>query len=430
MTASGPTHRSSDPVPGFDDVTDADLRARADLNWAIAPDGVLPAWVAEMDYAPCPAVVHAVDDAVRVGRFGYPSPAAAARLRWATAEFARDRYGWPLDPDLVVPTGDVMAGVMIAIETLCAPGPVVVPTPAYPPFLQAIPATGRRLVPVPLDPDADSGRARPGPDRGGAGRRRPHGAAVQPAQPVGPGLVTPDELAGLRDVVVRHGARVVSDEIHAPLSLPGGRHTPYASIEGTADHVTTVLSASKAFNLPGLKCAQLVAGTPADARALAGLPPVANHGLSPLGLEANVAAYAEGGPWLDTALAHLAGNRDLFAELLAEHLPLARIRRLEATYLAWVDLRAYAVPDDAGRRRPRARPGDGPRRQRLRARRGGPRAGQHRDVAATGSSSWSAGWARPSTRPPERTPRRRRPAAPGRPGRPGRCRGRPVRGRR
>ena len=101
-------------------------------------------------------------------------------------------------------------------------------------------------------------------------------------------------------MVVRHGARVVSDEIHAPLVLPGGRHTPYASIEGTAEHVTTLLSASKAFNVPGLKCAQIVAGTPADAQALAALPRVANHGLSPLGLEANVAAYEDTSPWLDT----------------------------------------------------------------------------------------------------------------------------------
>jgi cystathionine beta-lyase len=134
---------------------------------------------------------------------------------------------------------------------------------------------------------------------------------------------------------------VVSDEIHAPLVLPGATHTPYASVEGTAAHTTTLLSASKAYNLPGLKCAQMVAGTPAEARLLAGLPIVANHGLSPIGLEANVAAYERGGPWLDTALDHLAGNRDLFAGAVAEHLPLARTRRLDATYLAWVDLRGY-----------------------------------------------------------------------------------------
>jgi cystathionine beta-lyase len=134
---------------------------------------------------------------------------------------------------------------------------------------------------------------------------------------------------------------VVSDEVHGPLVLAGAVHTPYASLDGTADHVTTVLSASKAFNLPGLKCAQIVAGSTADAKVLSGLPLVRNHGTSPVGVEANVAAYLEGGTWLDAALEHLAGNRELFAEQLAERLPLARHRRLDATYLAWVDLRAY-----------------------------------------------------------------------------------------
>jgi cystathionine beta-lyase len=334
------------PVPGFDDVTEGDLRARADLNWAAAPDGVLPAWVAEMDYAPCPAVIDAVTAAVRVGRMGYPSRAAMGRLRTATAGFVGRRYGWELDPRLVIGTGDVMAGVMLALTTLCEDAPVVVPTPAYPPFLEAVPLTGRELVTVPLDPDAthavlDLERIESALS---AGARTV--LLCNPHNPWGRSW-TPAELAGLRDVVRRHGARVVSDEIHAPLVLTGARHTAYASLDGTADHVTTLVSASKAFNLAGLKCAQIVAGSLADARPLGGLPVVANHGVSPLGIEANIAAYDDGGPWLDTALAHLAGNRELFAELVAEQLPRARMRPLEATYLAWIDLRAYAVEEPA-----------------------------------------------------------------------------------
>jgi cysteine-S-conjugate beta-lyase len=330
--------------PGFDDVTEADLRARADLNWAVAPADVLPAWVAEMDYAPPPVVTHAVSEAVRVGRFGYPSPVAARRLRSATARFAAARYDWELDPGLVVPTGDVMAGVMLAFTTLCEDAPVIVPTPAYPPFLDAVPVTGRQLVPIPLDPDAHPATL----DLDAIDAAFAAGARTillcNPHNPWGRSW-SADELTALRDVVLRHGARVVSDEIHAPLVLPGHRHTPYATIEGAAEHVTTLLSASKAFNLPGLKCAQIVAGTRADLQRLRAVPPVANHGLSPVGLDATVAAYDEGGPWLDRALAHLDGNRALFAEILAERLPRARMRQLEATYLAWVDLRAYGVED-------------------------------------------------------------------------------------
>jgi cystathionine beta-lyase len=334
-------------LPGFDDVTDEQLRERADLNWALAPPDVLPAWVAEMDYATCPVVDEAVGDAVRVGRFGYPSPQATDRLREATVGFAGRRLGWTVDPSLVLATGDVMAGVLLALRALCEDAPVVVPTPAYPPFLDVVPLSGRRLVPLPLDPD--SARAELDLDRIDAALKAGARTVLlcNPHNPWGRSW-SAAELGGLRDVVLRHGARVLSDEIHAPLVLPGARHTPYGSLEGTAGHVTTVLSASKAFNLPGLKCAQIVAGSPADARALAALPPVANHGTSPLGVVANTAAYERGDSWLDLALGHLDGNRTLFAELVAEQLPLARLRRLEATYLAWVDLRAYGLDDPAG----------------------------------------------------------------------------------
>jgi cystathionine beta-lyase len=333
-------------LPGFDDVTDAQLRERADLNWALAPPDVLPAWVAEMDYAACPVVEQAVGEAVRVGRFGYPSPQAADRLRAATVAFAGRRFGWAVDPGLVLPTGDVMAGVLLALRTLCEDAPVVVPTPAYPPFLDVVPLSGRRLVPLPLDPDSE--RAELDLDRIDAALRAGARTVLlcNPHNPWGRSW-SAAELGGLRDVVLRHGARVISDEIHAPLVLAGASHTPYASLAGTSGHVTTVLSASKAFNLPGLKCAQLVAGSASDARVLSALPPMANHGTSPLGLVANTAAYERGDSWLDHALGHLDGNRALFAERLAEQLPLARMRPLEATYLAWVDLRAYGEEDPA-----------------------------------------------------------------------------------
>jgi cystathionine beta-lyase len=239
-----------------------------------------------------------------------------------------------------------MAGVLLTLTALCEPGPVAVLTPAYPPFLDVVPLSGRRLLPVRLDPDAE--RAELDLDAIDASLRAGARTVLlcNPHNPWGRSFDA-TELSGLRDIVLRHRARVVSDEIHAPLVLGGRRHTPYASIEGTADHVTTVLSASKAFNIPGLKCAQILAGNPADARTLASVSMVANHGLSPVGIEANIAAYDEGGPWLDTALAHLTGNAERFRSLVADRLPRARMRAMEATYLAWLDLRGYADPDPA-----------------------------------------------------------------------------------
>lgn len=147
--------------------------------------------------------------------------------------------------------------------------------------------------------------------------------------------------------MLAHGARVISDEIHAPLVLPGATHVPYLAVEGTADHGVAVLSASKAWNVPGLKCAQVVTGTDADAHALRSVPVVANHGVSTLGIAANLAAWSSGGPWLSALLQRLDANRTLLRDLVAEHLPGVRTRALEATYLAWLDARGYGYDDPA-----------------------------------------------------------------------------------
>jgi len=330
------------------DLSDEELRAAASVKWTYCPPDVLPAWVAEMDVRPCPAVLDAVRAAVDRGTFGYPAFDRDTGLREATTAFLRRRFGWAVDPGSVFSCGDVMAGVRLVLETLCADAPVVVPTPTYPPFLDVVPIAGRTVVQVPCT-IGDPGRG-PALDLDGIDAALAAGARTvllaQPHNPLGRAF-TAVELAGLRDVVVRHGARVVSDEIHAPLVLPGAVHTPYASIEGTADHVTTVVAASKAWNIPGLKCAQIVGGNAADLTALTGVAHVANHGTSPLGVVASVAAYTEGGAWLEGVLEHLAAQRDLFGALVATHLPLAVWRPMEATYLAWVDARAYRLPDPA-----------------------------------------------------------------------------------
>ena len=148
-------------------------------------------------------------------------------------------------------------------------------------------------------------------------------------------------------MVTAHGARVISDEIHAPLVLPGAEHVPYLSIPGTAGHAVAVVASSKAFNTAGLKCAQVVAGDDATRDRLVSAPLARNDSWSSLGVVAAVAAYTHGDPWLAALRTRLDRQRTLLGELLAEHLPLARMRPLEATYLAWLDLRAYG-PEPAG----------------------------------------------------------------------------------
>jgi cysteine-S-conjugate beta-lyase len=329
------------------DLTDDQLRARGGLKWGHPPADVLPAWVAEADVAPAPVVWRAVRRAVERGDFGYPGFDAETGLPEALADYTAKQWDWPVDPGRVVLTADLMSGIGLALKVLCENAPVVVPTPTYPPFLDAVPLAGRRLVPVPLDPDA----ARATLDLGRIEEALRAGARTvllcQPHNPWGR-VFTAKELTGLLAVVRAHGARVVSDEIHAGLVLPGARHLPFGSLPGAEAVTTTVLSASKAWNLPALKCAQIITGTDTDAQALKSLPMAANHGLSSLGIEASLAAYAEGQPWLDAWTARLQQVRDVFADTLAKRLPRARMRPLEATYLAWLDLRDYGFADPAG----------------------------------------------------------------------------------
>ena len=337
-------------APDFD-LTDAELRRTRSIKWTYPwtapghagghPGGhrdVLPAWVAEMDVRPCPPVAAALHEAVDRGVLGYPAPDGATGVPEATAAVLARRFGQVVDPARVVLAGDVMAAVRLVLETLCEPAPVVVPLPSYPPFLQVAPLTGRELRFVAtgtngggLDLDAlDAAFA--------AGARTL--LLSSPHNPTGR-VWSRAELEAVRDLAVGYGARVISDEVHALLTLPGARHTPYAELDGTADHVTTVTSASKAFNLPGVKCAQIVAGSDADLRALRAAPLVANHGLSPLGAVATVAAYTDGDAWLDALLGELQQRTHRFAAVLADRLPGLTWAPPQATYLAWLDLAPY-----------------------------------------------------------------------------------------
>src|SRR5690606_10384930 len=143
------------------------------------------------------------------------------------------------------------------------------------------------------------------------------------------------ELEQVAALAREHGVRIVADEIHAPLVLPGASFTPILSVVG-AENALAVTSASKAFNLAGLKAAVAYAG-PESAADLARMPEVVGHGASHLAVIAHVAALREGGAWLDALLGVLDANRVLLADVVRTHLPGAGYRVPEATYLGWID---------------------------------------------------------------------------------------------
>ena len=340
-TAGWPDDRS----PPIVDLTDEEARLRLPLKWGV-PDDVIPAWVAEMDYAVDPVVLEAVQRMLADGITGYPLFGWDPELAQSYAAWSARHFGWAPDPEAVHPVVDVTAGVRLAIDVFSGPGGVVFPTPGYNAQFGLATITGREEVR--LDVPASADRAEIDLDR--LDRLFADGAQTliltQPHNPWGR-VFTRAELEGIRDVVVRHGARVVSDEIHAPLVLPGAEHVSYLSIDGTHDHAVAVVAASKAFNTAGLRCAQVVVPSSADRQLLADQPMSRNDSHSPVGAVAARAAYDLGDPWLASLVERLDQQRALLGELLAAHLPEVRMRPLEATYLAWLDASAYGHDDAA-----------------------------------------------------------------------------------
>jgi cystathionine beta-lyase len=327
------------------DLTDEEARRALPLKWGTVPDDVIPAWVAEMDYAVDPVVMEAVQRGLASGVTGYPLEREPA-LGQAYAGWAARHFGWAPDPEAVHEVVDVTAGVRIALDVLSGPGGVIFPTPGYNAQHGLAGVTGREEVLMEVPPSVTRAEL----DLDLLDRLFADGARTllltQPHNPLGR-VFTLAELEGIRDVVVRHGARVVSDEIHAPLVLPGAEHVSYLSVEGTHDHAVAVVAASKAFNTAGLKCAQLVVPSAVDRARLADQPMSRNDSWSPLGVIAARAAYDHGDGWLASLVERLDQQRALLGDLLATHLPEVRMRPLEATYLAWLDASRYGHDDAA-----------------------------------------------------------------------------------
>jgi cystathionine beta-lyase len=331
----------------FDALTEDALRSAGSLKWTRYGEA-LGAFVAEMDFGTAPAVSRAVHDAVDAGALGYLPAAAAVGMAEACADWQRRRYGWALPPEWITPLADVTAGLQAAIEHFIPPGaPVVLPTPAYMPFLVVPRAMGRELIEVPMV--REDGRLTY--DLEALDRVLTPGALVVHVNPHNPTgrVFTESEQDALAEVVERRRARVFADEIHAPLVYPGAVHRPYASLSArTAAHTVTATSASKAFNIPGLKAAQLLLSDAADAAHWAEVGELTGHGASTPGVLAATAAYRDGEPWLAGILGYLDGNRRLLADLLAEHLPQVRYTPPEGTYLAWLDGRELGVEGALG----------------------------------------------------------------------------------
>jgi cystathionine beta-lyase len=319
------------------------LRQRKSFKWRTYPPDVLPAFVAEMDFDPAEEIKEAIVAALRAGDCGYPHP---GELGPVFAEFAADRLGWSPDPDLVFAVPDVMSGIAEVIQAVTAPGAgIVINPPVYAPFFFRLELLGRRVVEAPLA----SGPAGYDLDLAAldAALGEPGVAAYLLCNPHNPlGRVwTEDQLIQIADLCARHGVFVLVDEIHAPLVLPGARHVSFHTIDHPdARQAVVFTSASKGWNIPGLKCGIAIAGTAGTAEILLQRwdALLASH----LGVLATVAAFRDARPWLDAVTAQVDANAGLLGRLLEQYLPGIGYRRPQASFLAWLDCRQLGLGDD------------------------------------------------------------------------------------
>ena len=332
--------------PLFDDLSIADLRRRPGSKWRVDPD-VIPAWVADMDFPVAPVIADAIEHTVRRGDLGYPRWEDGHPLRAAFAGRMRDRYGWSVDVADVREHTDVVQAVQVLLHLGTAAGDAVaVHSPTYPPFHHSVPAMGRKRVDVPFlrTPAGWSANT-----EGLADAVAAHGCRalllVNPHNPTGR-VLTRGELREIAAIARRHDLLVISDEIHAELMFAPHEHVPFASLHAdAAARTVTLTSASKAFNLAGLRCSVAHFGPP-RLLALRDAEPTELYGaVSTLGVAAAVAAWREGDDWQERLLRVLDRNRrrvaDAVASWAADPDPVP-----EATYLYWFSADALGLGEN------------------------------------------------------------------------------------
>ncbi len=322
----------------FEDLDLSRLRQRRSEKWQLHPPDVLPAFVAEMDYDLAEPVRAALRSAVGRSDCGY---AITNGLGDALARFAAKRHGWTVDPGRVHLVPDVMAGVEAILLLTTEPGDgVVINTPVYPPFFEHIPNAGRRVVEVPLARTEGSWELDFGALEAAFAADARGYLLCSPHNPTGR-VWSAADLARIGSLAERYGVTVISDEIHASLTLPGARHTPFvAAGDAAAECGVTLASTSKSFNVAGLKGAVAVAGSARMQAVLSRLPAACQYGAGLFGVLATEAAWTAGDDWLDALIGQLDHVRAEFGRLLARRLPGARYVPPEASYLAWVDCAA------------------------------------------------------------------------------------------
>ena len=335
-------------TPDFNAISLEALRRRRGTKWTRYPPDVLPAWVADMDFDMAEPIRTGLAGMMAANDLGYSPKLPASGLPEAFAAFAARRFpGWEVAPQRMIAIADIVQGIHLAIEAYTRPGDgVCTLTPVYPPFLQAVTETGRRLDFCTMgrgdgryEIDFDALRAAID------GRTRLL-LLCTPHNPLGR-VFEREELEALGELAIERDLVVIADEIHADIVYRGLRHIPFASLDPEIQARTvTMTSATKSFNIAGLRCAVVLFGSDRLAEQFNAWPERIRGAVSSFGMEATRIAWTECDEWLDALLAHLEDNRDFLHSFVAERLSGIRMILPAATYLGWLDCREFGLEPD------------------------------------------------------------------------------------
>jgi cysteine-S-conjugate beta-lyase len=323
------------------EMSHAALQARRNAKWSQYDADVLPAFVAEMDFSVAAPIQAAIGRIVHEGDYGYPlrdGKRIDAAVASAFAVRMKSLYGWDVATDLVMPVSNLVQATYAPLMAFSDPGDgVILQTPNYPPFREAITSTDRRLIPLPMR-DNGTRYAFDLAELKTAGKDARIFILCNPQNPTGR-VFSRDELLAIARFAIDHDLIVISDEIHSDLVYPGHQHIPFASLgPEIAARTVTLNSATKSFNIPGLRCAVIAFGSEQlRGRFHKRIPYKLLGQCNIIGVDATVAAWTESQAWLDAVMAHLAEARELVRQVLAAEAPAVHFHAPEATYLAWLD---------------------------------------------------------------------------------------------
>lgn len=330
----------------FDEIVNR--RGTNSVKWDEAKEeGVIPMWVADMDFKAAPCILDALKKRVEHGVFGYtivPDSYYESIISW----FER-RHQWHIERDWIIYTSGVVPAISAIIKALTEPGDkVLVQTPVYNCFFSSIRNNGCTI--------AENALVRKGNsyeidfddfERQAADEKTKVFLLCNPHNPAGR-VWTQEELSRMNDICLRHGVKVIADEIHCELVMPGHEFTPFSAVsKACQDNCITTNSPTKSFNIAGLQIANIITSNAEDRQKIdraININEVCD--VNPFGVIALQAAYNEGEDWIDQLNVYLWENYQALKTFFKDNLPQLEVIDLEGTYLVWVNVRATGMTGD------------------------------------------------------------------------------------